>query len=156
MLDDLMDREEDYSDYLSKVCLGYQESQGGALASMRAMPAEEQRAQFQHLNQRLDSITEDNKDLKGGMANLTELVRSLLLNPPQIQIPSQNQLHVPPNPSQSQYLISYFFQKLSLTIFGWWERPYSVILKSHSLSSPYSSLHFSSRRPIFKSTEGTT
>ena len=154
MLDDLMDWEEDYSDYLSKVCLGLQESQGGALASKRAMPAEEQRAQFQHLNQCLDSITEDNKDLKGGMANLTELVRSLLLNPP--QIPSQNHLHVPPNPSQSQYLISHFFQKLSLTIFGWWERPYSAILKSHSLSSPYSSLHFSSRKPISKSTDGTT
>ncbi len=153
MLDDLMDWEQDYSDYLSKVHLGLQESQGGALASMRAMPAEEQRAQFQHLNQHLDSITQDNKDIKGGMANLTELVRSLLLsNPP--QIPSQNHLHVPPNSSQSQYLISHFPQQLSLTIFGWWERPYSVIL--NSLSSPYSSLHFSSRNPVFKSPDGTT
>src|SRR5260370_15523073 len=112
---------------------------------MRAMPAEEQRAQFQHLNQHLDSITQDNKDIKGGMANLTELVRSLLLsNPPQIT--SQNHLHMPPNSSQSQYLISHFSQQLSLTIFGWWERPYPVIL--NSLSSPYSSPHFSSRKPV--------
>src|SRR5260370_22965049 len=114
MLDDLMDREQNYRDYLSKVRLGLQESQGGALASMRAMPAEEQRVQFQHLNQSLDSVTQDNKDIKGGMANLTELVRSLLLSHPH-PIPSQNHLHVPPNSSHSQYLISHFPQQLSLT-----------------------------------------
>ncbi len=106
MLDDLMDREEDYSDYLSKVHPGLQESQGGALASMRPMQAEEQRAQFQHLNQCLDSMSQDSKDLKGGMEHLTKLVSSLLLSNPPSQ-PSQNQLHMPPN-SQSQYLISHF------------------------------------------------
>ena len=115
MLDDLMDREEDYSHCLSKVHCGLQESQGGALASMRAMPAEEQRVQFQHLNQQFESMSQENKGIKEGMEHLTKLVSSLLLANPARELPS---LHIPPNSSQSQCLITHFCPELSLTLLG--------------------------------------
>ena len=72
VLDDLVDLEEDYSDYHSHVQLGFQESLGGAAASLRPMTSEEAQLQFQSVNAQCDTIEAGQTNIKSELVQTNE------------------------------------------------------------------------------------
>src|SRR5258708_6870617 len=84
-MDLLIDAESNYSDALAPVHIDYRESQGGAMSSIQALTAEENRAQFGHLDHRITQIEKSLNNFSASLGDIRDMM-SVLVRSKEISI----------------------------------------------------------------------